>query len=98
MEGRWVYKKDRRYQGEILEACKRKSKAENRGGSLYNDYADGILSESDYLHAKEKYLTEAKAEEQRINELQELQRRYEKGCKENSKLETIVEKYKNFDN
>ena len=27
-----------------------------------------------------------------------MQRRYEKGCKENSKLETIVEKYKNFDN
>lgn len=86
------------YQREIIEACKRKSKAENRAGSLYNDYADGILNESDYLYAKEKYLNEAAAEEQRIMELQELQRRYEKGCKGNSKLETIVEKYKNFDN
>lgn len=86
------------YQKEILEACKRKIKAENRAGSLYNDYADGILSESDYLYAKEKYLSEAAAEEQRIIELQEMQRRYEKGRKENSKLETIVEQYKNFDN
>ncbi len=86
------------YQREILEACRRKSKAENRAGSLYNDYADGILSESDYLYAKEKYMNEAAAEEQRINELQELQHRYEKGCKENSKLEALVEKYKNFDN
>lgn len=86
------------YQKEILEACKKKIKAENRAGSLYNDYADGILSESDYLYAKEKYLSEAAAEEQRIIELQEMQRRYEKGRKENSKLETIVEQYKNFDN
>ena len=31
------------YQREILEACRRKSKAQNRAGSLYNDYADGIL-------------------------------------------------------
>lgn len=86
------------YQREIIEACRRKSKAESRAGSLYNDYADGILSESDYLYAKEKYLNEAAAEEQKINELQELQRRYEKGCKEGSKLKTIIEKYKNFDN
>ncbi|MGN0462332.1 MAG: recombinase family protein [Ruminococcus sp.] len=86
------------YQREILEACKRKNRAENRAGSLYNDYADGILSESDYLYAKEKYLKEAEAEKQKIAELQEMQRRYEKGCKETSKLESLVEKYKNFDN
>lgn len=85
------------YQREILEASKRKSKAEKRTGSLYNDYTDGILNESDYLYAKEKYQNEVAAEEQRIAELQEMQRMYEKGCKEGSKLETIVEEYKNFD-
>lgn len=79
------------YQREILEACKRKSRAESRAGSLYNDYADGILNESDYLYAKEKYLKDAEAEEQKIVELQEMQRRYVKGCKENSKLESLVE-------
>lgn len=77
---------------------KKQGREQSRAGSLYNDYADGILSESDYLYAKEKYLNEAAAEEQKINELQELQRRSEKGCKEGSKLETIIEKYKNFDN
>ncbi|MDE6233928.1 MAG: recombinase family protein [Lachnospiraceae bacterium] len=85
------------YQREISEAIKRKSKAENRAGTLYNDYADGILSESDYLYAKEKYLSEAASEEQRIFELQEMQRIYEKGCKGNGKLKSLVEEYKNFD-
>lgn len=84
------------YQREIREACKKKSKAENRAELLYNDYADGILSESDYLYAKEKYLSEAATAGQRVAELQELQRKYEKGCKENSKLEIVIEKYKSF--
>lgn len=66
-------------------------------GSLYNDYADGLLTEKDYLYAKEKYLKQAAEEEQRISELQEMQRRYETGCKVESKLASLARQYRDFD-
>ena len=86
-----------RYQKEISEACRRKKKAQQRVTSLYNDYADGILNESDYLYAKQKYLDEAAAAEQRIMELQEMQKKYNKGCRKDSRLETMAGQYMDFD-
>ena len=86
-----------RYQKEISEACRRKKKAQQRAASLYNDYADGILNESDYLYAKQKYLDEAAAAEQRIMELQEMQKKYNKGCRKDSRLETMAGQYMDFD-
>lgn len=85
------------YQREIKDALKRKKRAEKMSGSLYNDYADGLLSERDYLYAKEKYLKHAAEEEQRLSELQEMQRRYETGCKGESKLDSLVQQYRDFD-
>lgn len=85
------------YQKEISEACRRKKKAQQRAAALYNDYADGILSESDYLYAKQKYLVEAAAAEQRISELQEMQKKYNKGCRKDSRLETMAGQYMDFD-
>ena len=37
--------------------------------ALYDDYADGILTETEYLFAKEKYREEKRLWEQRLNEL-----------------------------
>ena len=85
------------YQREIKDAVKRKKRAEMMSGSLYNDYADGLLSERDYLYAKEKYLKQAEKEEQRLSELQEMQRRYETGCRGESKLDSLVQQYRDFD-
>ena len=85
------------YQREIKDAVKRKKRAEMMSGSLYNDYADGLLSEKDYLYAKEKYLKQAAEEEQRLSELQEMQRRYETGCKAESRLDSLVRQYRDFD-
>lgn len=85
------------YRKEISEACRRKKKAQQRAAALYNDYADGILNESDYLYAKQKYLDEAAAAEQRISELQEMQKKYNKGCTKDSRLETMAGQYMDFD-
>ena len=85
------------YQKEISEAGRRKKKAQQRAASLYNDYADGILNESDYLYAKQKYLDEAAAAEQRISELQEMQKKYNKGCRKDSRLEVMIGQYRDFD-
>ena len=55
------------------------------------------MSERDYLYAKEKYLKQAEKEEQRLSELQEMQRRYETGCRGESKLDSLVQQYRDFD-
>ncbi len=84
------------FQKEIREAEKRKKRAANMSASLYNDYADGLLSESDYLYAKEKYLKQAEEETQRILELQATERRHRTGCREGSRMEVLVQEYKDF--
>ncbi len=86
------------FQREIREAEKKKRRAEKMSASLYNDYADGLLGESDYLFAKEKYLKQAEVEGQRILGLQEMEKRYRTGCGGESRLEILVRKYKDFEN
>lgn len=85
------------FRKEIREAGNRKKRAEKMSGSLYNDYADGILSESDYLYAKEKYLKEIEAEGQRISELQAMEKRHRTGCSGESRLDALVQEYKDFE-
>lgn len=85
------------YRKKISEACRRKKKAQQRAGTLYNDYADGILSESDYLYAKQKFLNEAAAAEQELCGLQEMQKKYGTGCKKDSRLEVLVRQYRDFE-
>ncbi len=84
------------FQKEIREAGKRKRRAEKMSGSLYDDYADGLLGESDYLYAKKKYLEEAEAEGQRISELQAMEKRHRTGCSGDGRLEALVQEYKDF--
>ncbi|GFI18683.1 hypothetical protein IMSAGC009_03859 [Lachnospiraceae bacterium] len=87
---------DGNFQKEIREAENRKKRAEKMSGFLYNDYADGLLSESDYLYAKKKYLKEAESEGQRILELQEMEKRHRTGCSGESRLGPLVQEYKDF--
>lgn len=91
-------KTDGGFQKEIREAEKRKKRAENMSASLYNDYADGLLSEGDYLYAKEKYLKQAEEEAKEIMELQEAERRHRTGCRKEGRLEGLVQEYKDFEN
>ncbi len=87
---------DGNFQKEIREAENRKKRAEKMSGFLYNDYADGLLSESDYLYAKKKYLKEAESEGQRILELQAMEKRHRTGCSGESRLGPLVQEYKDF--
>lgn len=85
------------YEKEIKETYRRKQRAENRAASLYSDYADGLLNETEYLYVKENYRKQAAEEEQRIQKLQELQKKYENGKKGNHPWETILRQYEHFD-
>ncbi len=86
------------FQKEIREAEKRKKRAEGMSASLYNDYADGLLNEGEYLYAKEKYIRQAEEEAQKILELQETERRHRTGCRKESRVEALVQEYKDFVN
>lgn len=51
--------------------------ARSVSGSLYNDYADGLLSERDYLYAKQKYAQDAENLSQKLSELAAARQTYE---------------------
>jgi len=88
--------KNEGYKKEITEIKRRLERAGSMKNSLYRDYADGILSERDYLYAKEKYCREAENLDQKLMERLELQKQYEAGYEKNGRLATLVEEYKNF--
>ena len=54
---------------DILSVNKKISRLNNLLSSLYDDYLDGILTEDEYLFAKDKYKKEKVVLEQRCNEL-----------------------------
>lgn len=91
-------KADGGFRKEIREAENRKKRAESMSASLYNDYADGLLNESDYLYAKEKYLKQTDEEAQKILELQETERRHRTGSRKEGRLEALVQEYRDFEN
>ena len=47
------------YKRQITDTRNRLERAQSMNSSLYNDYADGLLNERDYLFAKQKYVKEA---------------------------------------
>jgi hypothetical protein len=53
----------------ITEAKRKIERSANHATVLYGDYADGILTETEYLFAKEKYREEKRLWEQRLDEL-----------------------------
>ena len=64
--------------------------------TLYNDYADGILSERDYLYAKKKYAAEAEELSQRLKELSGMQATYEDGYSGDGKMAEVMGQYADF--
>ena len=53
----------------VTEAKRKIARSTNLSTSLYGDYADGILTEAEYIFAKAKYSEEKRLWEQRMNEL-----------------------------
>ena len=54
---------------QITEAKRKIERTTNLATALYDDYAEGILNESEYLFAKQKYREEKHLWEQRLDEL-----------------------------
>jgi hypothetical protein len=54
---------------QIAEVKRKIERTTNLTAALYDDYAEGILTESEYLFAKAKYLEEKRLWEQRLDEL-----------------------------
>ena len=71
-------------------------RAQSMNSTLYNDYADGILSERDYLYAKKKYIEEAETLSQRLAELTGMQASYEDGYSGDGKMAEVMGRYADF--
>ncbi|MCI8938225.1 MAG: recombinase family protein [Lachnospiraceae bacterium] len=65
------------YRRQITDTRNRLEHAQSMNSSLYNDYADGLLNERDYLFAKQKYVKEAENLAQKLSELAAMQTTYE---------------------
>lgn len=65
--------------------------------NLYNDYADGLLNERDYLFAKKKYVLEAEKLAQKLSKLSEMQLTYEEEYAGSHDMENVMEKYADFE-
>lgn len=63
---------------------------------LYNDFADGILDEQDYLYAKQQYVNTIERLEKSISELEAARSSYGADFSINSHMDIILEKYVNF--
>lgn len=64
--------------------------------NLYNDYADGLLSERDYLFAKQKYVKETENLTQKLSELAAMQTTYEVEYAGNQDFAKVMEQYADF--
>lgn len=84
------------YRRQMAETRSRMERAQSMNSSLYGDYADGILSERDYLFAKKKYVQEAEEMAQRLSELAALQETYEAGYAGDSGMAETIGKYADF--
>lgn len=65
------------YRRQITDTRNRLERAQSMNSNLYNDYEDGLLSERDYLFAKQKYVKEAENLTQKLSELAAMQTTYE---------------------
>ena len=64
------------YRRQMTDTRNRLERAQSMNSSLYNDYADGLLNERDYLFAKQKYVKEAENLAQKLSELATMQTTY----------------------
>ncbi|HBA48738.1 MAG TPA: hypothetical protein DCZ91_13260, partial [Lachnospiraceae bacterium] len=84
------------YKKQMAEIQRRMERAQSMNSTLYNDYADGILNERDYLYAKRKYVEEAETLSQRLAELSSMQATYEDGYSGGGKMSEVIERYADF--
>ncbi len=84
------------YKKQMADIQRRMERAQSMNSTLYNDYADGILSERDYLYAKKKYIEEAETLSQRLKELSGIQATYEDRYSGDGKMAEAVERYADF--
>lgn len=84
------------YKKQMADIQRRMERAQSMNSTLYNDYAEGILSERDYLYAKKKYIEEAEILSQRLAELAGMQAAYEEGYSGDGKMAEVIEQYADF--
>ena len=84
------------YKKQISDTRGRLERAQSMNSNLYNDYADGLLSERDYLFAKQKYVKEAENLTQKLSELAALQNTYEEEYVGSQDMAQIMEQYSDF--
>ena len=84
------------YKRQITDTRNRLERAQSMNSSLYNDYADGLLNERDYLFAKQKYVKEAENLAQKLSELAAMQTTYEAEYAGGQDFAKIMEQYAGF--
>lgn len=84
------------YKRQITDTKNRLERAQSMNSSLYNDYADGLLSERDYLFAKQKYVNEAENLTQKLSELAAMQTTYDAEYAGGHDFAKIMEQYADF--
>lgn len=85
------------YRRQITDTRNRLERAQSMNSSLYNDYADGLLNERDYLFAKQKYVKEAENLGQKLSELAAMQTTYETEYAGGQNFAKIMEQYAGFE-
>ena len=84
------------YRRQITDTKNRLERAQSMNSNLYNDYADGLLSERDYLFAKQKYVKEAENLTQKLSELAAMQTTYEAEYAGSQDFAKVMEQYAGF--
>lgn len=81
----------------IADVQKKIDRLENRCAVLYNDFADGLLDESEYLYAKERFVNDMEAWKNRLENLHRLQGQYKENFAEEKNISKLVKQYAGFD-
>ena len=84
------------YRRQITDMKSRLERAQSMNNNLYNDYADGLLSERDYLFTKQKYIEEVENLTQKLSELEAMQNTYETEYAGGQDFAKIMEQYADF--
>ena len=85
------------YRRQITDTRNRLERAQSMNSSLYNDYADGLLNERDYLFAKQKYVKEAENLAQKLSELAAMQTTYKTEYAGGQDFAKIMGQYAGFE-
>ena len=85
------------YKRQITDTKNKLERAQSMNSNLYNDYADGLLSERDYLFAKQKYVKEAENLAQKLSELAAMQTTYEAEYAGGQDFAKVMERYAGFE-